>query len=159
LFQSRPILGYGYVGSRGVLLNVLPWAGEAHNAVAETLLDLGIVGVVLVWVPLLSSLFLSLTGETPSVPDWAEGFLFATLVFLIFDGFSEAGFVGVVSAMPIVFFSTVLACGDSVGVPFAVAQPDSDRAHSNRAFVEILPNRGNGFVSRSANRDGTLSAR
>jgi O-antigen ligase len=149
LFKSRPILGYGYVGSRGVLLNVLPWAGEAHNALAETLLDLGIVGVLLVWVPLISSLFSSLAGETRELHSWAESFLFATLVFLIFDGFSEAGFAGVVSTMPIVFFSTLLACGDAVRAPFAAAASfEYDRPYSYRAFAEgASPNRGNGFAA------------
>jgi len=160
LFKSRPILGYGYVGSRGVLLDVLPWAGEAHNALAETLLDLGIVGVLLVWVPLISSLFSSLTGEAQELHSWAESFLFATLVFLIFDGFSEAGFVGVVSAMPLVFFAMLFACGDAVRAPFAAASSEYDRPYSYRAFAEVArPNRGNGFVGRAADRGSALQDR
>jgi O-antigen ligase len=157
LFESRPILGYGYVGSRGVLLNVLPWAGEAHNALAETLLDLGIIGVALVWVPLVSSLFSSLAGKTAELDDWAESFLFATLVFLVFDGFSEAGFVGVVSTMPIVFFSLLLSCGDAIPKQFSPPLSEYDRSYSNQVFAGVVrPNHGNGFVGRVADRGSAL---
>ncbi len=160
LFESRPILGYGYVASRGVLLNVLPWAGEAHNALAETLLDLGIVGVILVWIPLISSLFSSLSGETPELHGWAESFLFATLVFLIFDGFSEAGFVGVVSTMPIVFFTVLFACGDAVRAPFAAASYQFDRPASYRVFPEgARLHQGNGFAGGATDRGSALAER
>jgi O-antigen ligase len=44
LFLQRPWIGRGYLASRDDLLRLFPWAGHAHNAVLESLLDLGLVG-------------------------------------------------------------------------------------------------------------------
>ncbi|HET7457969.1 MAG TPA: O-antigen ligase family protein [Gemmatimonadaceae bacterium] len=56
-FLDRPFLGYGYQGSRALLLEVVPWAAYSHNAVAETLLNVGVVGSLPLLFALVSALF------------------------------------------------------------------------------------------------------
>ncbi len=43
--REHPLIGHGYVSSRAVLLQEIPWAAYAHNAWYQVLLDLGIVGL------------------------------------------------------------------------------------------------------------------
>ncbi|HET9011446.1 MAG TPA: O-antigen ligase family protein [Gemmatimonadaceae bacterium] len=50
-------IGVGYQGSRAMLLAVDAWAAYAHNAFLQTLLDLGVVGTLLLWIPLSLPLF------------------------------------------------------------------------------------------------------
>jgi O-antigen ligase len=115
LFSARPILGYGYVASRGVLLTVLPWAGEAHNALGETALDLGFAGMLILWVPLMVSFLQSLLRDDPYHDDWTSAAVAAFLAFLLVDGISESGFTGVVSYLPVMFFATMFAHRDGWG--------------------------------------------
>ena len=51
---QQPILGHGYNSSRLLLLEKVPWAAHAHNAWAQSLLDLGIVGTSLLTVVVFS---------------------------------------------------------------------------------------------------------
>jgi O-antigen ligase len=57
LIAERPALGVGYLGSRAALLEAAPWAAYAHNALLQTLVDVGIVGTLLLWLPMLGALF------------------------------------------------------------------------------------------------------
>ena len=43
---AHPVFGYGYQASREVVLDTAPWAAFAHNALLQTMLDLGGVGAV-----------------------------------------------------------------------------------------------------------------
>ena len=56
LVRKHPLIGHGYVSSRAVLLQEIPWAAYAHNAWFQVLLDLGIVGLVLITTLILSPL-------------------------------------------------------------------------------------------------------
>lgn len=56
LVSKHPLIGHGYVSSRAVLLQEIPWAAYAHNAWFQVLLDLGIVGLVLIAILILSPL-------------------------------------------------------------------------------------------------------
>jgi O-antigen ligase len=49
LIADKPLLGYGYHGSRSFMFEKFPWASYAHSAYVQSLLDFGIVGAVLVW--------------------------------------------------------------------------------------------------------------
>jgi O-antigen ligase len=115
LFSARPILGYGYIASRDVLLNVLPWAGEAHNALGETALDLGLVGILIFWAPLLVSFFQSLLRRDPYHEDWTSAAVAGFLAFMLIDGISETGFSGVVSYLSVMLFATMFAHRDGWG--------------------------------------------
>jgi O-antigen ligase len=56
LFGERPLLGYGYGGARGLLLDALPWAGDAHNGVMQSLLDVGVLGSLPLWGAIINAL-------------------------------------------------------------------------------------------------------
>lgn len=49
LFLQQPWIGAGYLASRDKLLHILPWAGHAHNAWVQSLLDLGLLGSALLF--------------------------------------------------------------------------------------------------------------
>jgi O-antigen ligase len=110
LFLERPLLGYGYQGSRAYLLAIMPWAGHAHNALAQSLLDLGLVGAVPIALGLASCLsprFLRAHGPASEVVGWRAGFFALGLFLLVASAnagsFAEPGFEA------LVFASCVLA--------------------------------------------------
>ncbi len=125
LFLGSPIIGYGYIASRGMLLAVMPWAGEAHNALGETLLDLGLLGFLTLWIPLIWTLFESISRADPRNRNWTEAAIMAFIVFAVIDGISETGMTGAVSFMPILLFGAMFAHRDP---PARVTRPMPLRA-------------------------------
>lgn len=53
LFAEEPVLGHGFQSGRGVFLERVPWAGEAHNFLIEIAISTGLVGLLL-WLWLLA---------------------------------------------------------------------------------------------------------
>ena len=49
LFLEQPWLGRGFQGSRAALLEFAAWSGHAHNAVLQSMLDLGLIGSILLF--------------------------------------------------------------------------------------------------------------
>jgi O-antigen ligase len=106
LFLERPWLGYGYQGSRAYLLAVMPWAAHAHNALAQSLLDLGIVGGLPVGIALASCVsprLLRADGPASEVVGW-RACIFGLGLFLLVasagsGSFAEPGFETLVFAM------------------------------------------------------------
>lgn len=95
LFLERPWLGYGYQGSRAFLLAVAPWAGHAHNALAQASLDLGIAGTVPVCIALgslFSPRFLRRGGPESDVIGW-RATIFVLGLFLLTVSASAESFV------------------------------------------------------------------
>ncbi len=110
MFASRPLLGYGFVASRVLLLQVFAWAGEAHNALVESLLDVGLIGAIALFLPFLAGLIGSLkrlnrwrTGDDPTIA-WVAG----ALIFLAVDGIPMASFAGFLTYDPIVMMTAVI---------------------------------------------------
>ena len=56
MVAERPLLGHGYNSSRLILLEKVPWAAHAHNAWAQSLLDLGLFGTLMLGGALLTTL-------------------------------------------------------------------------------------------------------
>ncbi len=56
LFSARPLLGYGYGGARGLLLDRFWWAGNAHNGLMQSLLNVGVLGSLPLWGAIVYSL-------------------------------------------------------------------------------------------------------
>ncbi len=128
---KRPIFGYGFVASRTLLLQWFKWAGESHNALAESLLNLGIVGTVLLWGPMLyvvGGFFLPRVEHRMREP-WEEIAAIASLVFLLIIAVDSASFAGFITYDPMVF---------------AVAMMVHQRVRTER-----IRNPARGFVSRS----------
>jgi O-antigen ligase len=111
LFLERPLLGHGYVASRSLLLKVLPWAGEAHNALAESLLDVGVLGTVLVWYAFLSALLSSLvqTLRASGGSGWQYASAFGVLCFLLVHSLVDAAFAGAPGYQVLLLFAAALA--------------------------------------------------
>jgi O-antigen ligase len=96
LFYERPALGYGYHGSRPILLRYAKWAGYAHNGFLQTLLDLGIIGTLLLWPALgwliLTSLIRPFHHRDRTAAQ--EAFVLGTAVFLVLNSLTSESFTG-----------------------------------------------------------------
>jgi hypothetical protein len=129
LWLKRPIAGYGYQGSREVLLQRLPWAGHAHNALLQTLLDVGLVGALLLWIPF----FTALVARPPSpasgavVERWASASVFAALTFTLLNSVSDVGFAGPPGYEALLVFCSVVAAERLARRDMTAAQVARDR--------------------------------
>jgi O-antigen ligase len=110
LILARPVIGYGFVASRSVLLEWFPWAGEAHNAMLESLLNLGLVGCLLLWSPLLYVVgnFFRPRVQYGIRVRWETLAVIAMLVFLLVVGFDSASFAGFITYDP-TYFAVAMA--------------------------------------------------
>ncbi len=108
---ERPVLGHGYVASRSTFLELLPWAGTAHNALGETLLNLGIVGTFLIWFPLGTTFLSSLvqTYRTTPALGWHHACIFGLSVFLLVNAIANESFGGQAGFDVLLLFVSVLA--------------------------------------------------
>ncbi len=113
LVRDQPLLGYGFVASRSILLERFPWAGNAHNALFEALLNLGVVGTALLgWVTLgvtMSGLTKSVSSVTAEAA--AEGAILGTFLFLFVGNLSGEGFAGAPSYIVFLFFIVSMVHG------------------------------------------------
>ena len=80
LSLERPLLGFGYMGARERMLELRPWASHAHNGPIQTFLDLGAIGLLLWWLPILVVLFGSYRGWDTASPE--RRLIGALLMFL-----------------------------------------------------------------------------
>lgn len=113
LIAHRPVAGYGYQGSRGVLLEILPWAGHAHNGLAEAMLDLGVVGASVLWFALLTCLFPQLIGGRwpPPLASFGRSAIVAVSLFFLVDSISDPSFAGAPGFEVLLLFVCTL-CGE-----------------------------------------------
>ena len=110
---EQALLGYGYQASRVVLLEVASWAGYAHNALVQTLLDLGIARA-----RSLSSRSSPSPDPAPSEPGlapWLRGTSTALMVFLVLNSISTESFAGAPGFETLLLF--VCALGAASGHP------------------------------------------
>jgi O-antigen ligase/polysaccharide polymerase Wzy-like membrane protein len=110
LFLAHPFSGYGYLASRGMLQG-RPWAGEAHNALAASLLDVGVIGTALVWFALMRAFFSSLLGmlRISGTGGWQHASVFGALLFLVLQSLVDPTFAGTPGYHVLLLFATVLA--------------------------------------------------
>jgi O-antigen ligase len=96
LIQDRYLVGYGYLGGRGLILGVAPWAGYAHSAFVESLLDLGLIGSVLIWSAVVSALFPGRcdSGVNPRRLRRDRGIVFSVMVFIVLSAITTDSFAG-----------------------------------------------------------------
>lgn len=92
---DRPLLGYGFIASRGPMLEQLAWAGHAHNGPLQSLLDLGVLGLVLLWVPVVVALVrgMRIRADTPARM-LARVFIVGSLTFLILVSLTDPSLAG-----------------------------------------------------------------
>jgi len=96
LLREQPVFGYGYQGSRRLLLDILPWAGHAHNAMIEALLDLGVLGATLIWLPVGVCFFRGVVkgGHDPGVQSWCRAVILGVVSFMVVNSMGDASFAG-----------------------------------------------------------------
>lgn len=111
LILDRPIAGYGYQGSRSYLLAVVPWAAYAHNALLQTALDLGIIGTLLLWLPLVRGAFTGSLSDPYQDDDVlaTRGATLAFVLFLLVSSFSSESFAAAPGFQTLLVFVCVLA--------------------------------------------------
>ncbi len=88
---QHPLTGYGYQGSRTVILNAAEWAGDAHSAYLQTLLDVGALGGVF----LFSAFLLVVIGGFPGQrrrSRWDEVQVTAVIVFVLLNAITHESF-------------------------------------------------------------------
>jgi len=86
---AHPLLGYGYQASRGVVLDAASWAAYAHNALLQTVLDLGIIGTS-VLVAIIVTAFVGF-ARAPRV-SWTRATIGALLVFQVLNSIANESF-------------------------------------------------------------------
>ena len=89
---SEPIAGYGYQGSRRLLLETADWAGAAHNGLMQTLLDVGIAGAICLVPPLVFVIFRDFRGRIRPMVRWEQCAAHAAIVFLFFNSITHDSF-------------------------------------------------------------------
>ena len=110
LFEAHPGRGYGYGGTRLMLLAAVPWAGDAHNALIQSVIDVGVVGTV----PLLAAMGIGLAAAltrprqtAPGRREYVQAAALAYLVFVLLNAttdiaFAEPGFIFLLVACSVI---------------------------------------------------------
>ena len=99
--------GQGYQASRVALLDVAEWAGYAHNAFLQSMLDVGIVGTLLLSSAVATTFWpcrsLARTRESTRAP------FTALMLFLLVNSITSEGFAASPGVETLAVFTTVLA--------------------------------------------------
>lgn len=99
------LVGYGYQASRPVVLDAASWASYAHNALLQTVLDLGLVGVLALITLVIVGLFGAMRRGHAS---WLPATVPALMAFLVLNSFSTESFAGVPGFETLLLFVCVL---------------------------------------------------
>lgn len=113
--------GYGYQASRPILLEAAPWAAYAHNAILQTLLDLGLLGTCLLGIIVFTALggAMAAARRAPAGPLAAAA---ALIVFLALNSVSTESFAGAPGLETLLLFVCALcATGAGSGAQSATA--------------------------------------
>ncbi len=106
LAAERLLTGYGFVASRGPLIEEFVWAGHVHNGPLQSVLDLGILGALLLWVPIsvaaVRAIRTPLLTPTHAV---TKMFIVGSLTFLVLTSLTDPSVAGPPGAA--LFFGTV----------------------------------------------------
>jgi O-antigen ligase len=102
-FYQQPLIGYGYQASRSVLINAVFWAGHAHNAYLQTLLDVGVLGAVFLFSSLMLVLVSAFPGRRRHVVRWEEYAIFGPFVFLLLNSITDESFAVVGYQLAVAF--------------------------------------------------------
>lgn len=87
---DRLFLGHGYLASRAVILDAADWAAAAHNALLQSVLDLGVIGTA----GLLALIGAALVGAAGAQTQWRRATLASLVVFLVVNSVSTESFAG-----------------------------------------------------------------
>ena len=103
-------LGHGYLASRAVILDTADWAAAAHNALLQSVLDLGILGTL----GLIALIVAGFVGTVRAQTEWRRATLAAIVVFLVVNSVSTESFAGAPGfEMFLVFLCAIFAGWDA----------------------------------------------
>jgi exopolysaccharide production protein ExoQ len=105
------VMGTGYQASRAVLLDVAAWAAYAHNALLQTVLDLGAVGLLSMLGLILLGFY---AGFRRSNAPWVRATVPALALFLTLNSMSNESFSAAPDVELLLVFLCAL-CGAAVG--------------------------------------------
>ena len=110
-FREHPVMGHGYQATRVVGMAILPWAGEAHNGLAQSLIDLGILGTAILLFTTLRVLFGSYfaVARDHSETTRYHVAIFGLTLYLLVNSVVTASFAGPPGYEPLVLFVCVMA--------------------------------------------------
>jgi O-antigen ligase len=138
LIANRPVAGYGYQGSRSYLLAVVPWAAYAHNALLQTLLDLGIIGELLLWLPFVRTAFVGSLNDARLDADTlaTRGIALSITLFLLVGSLSSESFAAAPGYQTVLLFTCILAA-EQVRARTAIARVTHERTTWRPAIAGI----------------------
>jgi len=138
--------GFGYGSPRVILFSIFSWGGEAHSALIELLLGLGVIGTGIALVSIAKVGYRALSDKHASdrVIGAAEG---AAFIYLLIVGLVESAFV-----LPGFSFVLLTLLFLSVSSPHSVAPTRNKREHSASVSKssERVGREGRGVASRGA---------
>jgi O-antigen ligase len=106
LIIDKPLLGYGYHGSRTLMFTKVSWASYAHSAYVQSLLDFGIVGALIIW-GALAWIFLRLVlrpfGSVTGMP-WCDAAMTGIVAFLLVSSVSSESLISSPGYEPLLMF-------------------------------------------------------
>jgi O-antigen ligase len=126
------LVGYGYQASRPVVLDAASWASYAHNALLQTVLDLGLVGVLALITLVIAGLF---GAMRPGLASWLPATVPALMVFLVLNSFSTESFAGVPGFETLLLFVCVLCSAAGQRRP-AIKTPNSQHPNSQASVAQ-----------------------
>jgi O-antigen ligase len=101
----QPLLGHGFQASRAIVLETAPWAAYAHNALLQSLLDLGALGTL----SLIAIIGYGFAAAFRSgVNPWLRGLVLSLLVFLTLNSLGTESFAGSPGFETLLLFMCVL---------------------------------------------------
>ena len=111
------LIGLGYQASRTALLNIYTWAGYAHNAFLQTVLDLGVLGGLLLWPSIFGSIFATARTAWSIDPIRRDtgAMLFALGVFLAANALTSESFAAAPGFELLLVFSLAFAANELRG--------------------------------------------
>jgi exopolysaccharide production protein ExoQ len=108
-FYREPVIGVGYQASRSVLVSTVFWAGHAHNAYLQTLLDVGALGAVFLFSSLLLVLVRGFPGRRRHAVRWEEYAIFGPFIFLLLNSITDETFAVAGHQLAVMFACAVVA--------------------------------------------------
>ena len=111
LIVDKPIFGHGYLSTRVILRQMRDWSAYAHNGIMQTLFDLGLVGILVLWYPVVRTVWgcLRYSYEAPMSQRGYHMFMLGTMVYVLLYSIINESFSGVPSYDQVVAFTCVLA--------------------------------------------------
>jgi O-antigen ligase len=91
-FYQRPLIGHGYQASRSLLLDAAVWAGHAHSAYIQTLLDVGVAGGICLFLTLALVVVEGLSRRAKPFNRWEGRAVFAAIVFILLNSITHESF-------------------------------------------------------------------